>query len=70
MADVRCGVCYARLSRAQMKPTENTSLLLCTNCGRAFLEVQTEQGKNTYKFLGITHGNNEIREILSMEEPK
>lgn len=68
MTDVRCGMCGLRLSRAKTKPAANTSLLLCTNCGCVFLEIQTEQDKNVYKFLGKTHGNNEVREILNMEE--
>lgn len=64
---VRCAVCGYRLSEAKSKPNKYTRLLLCTNCGRAFTETLCED-KFIYKYLGMTQGNNEIREILNLED--
>lgn len=63
---VRCAVCNYRLSRGD-KVTQDTELLLCTNCGRAYAQINRDN-VTIYKYLGITNGNNEIREILSLED--
>lgn len=66
---VRCAFCDYRLSEATSRPDDHIQLLLCTNCGRAYAKVDCE-GEPTYKYLGMTQGNNEVREILNMEESK
>lgn len=61
--DKRCGRCGYYLHKA------GESLLLCSNCGYVYSDVKTEQG-TSYRFLGITSGNNEVREFLHLEEQK
>lgn len=64
---VRCAMCGYRLSEATSKPNDYTQLLLCTNCGRAYAKIDCE-GELAYRYLGMTQGNNEVREILNLEE--
>lgn len=58
-----CAVCGYRLSVLDDKQ-QNLQILLCTNCGRTYLR----DSEGNYRYLGITTGNNEIREILKLED--
>ena len=58
-----CAVCIHRLSVLEDK-RQNMQFLFCTNCGRTY----SKDSEGKYRYLGITTGNNEIRELLKLEE--
>lgn len=41
-------------------------VLLCSSCGAMLLQV----GENKYKYMGTTHGNQQLRELLAVIDKK
>ena len=69
MLPILCATCHYRLSEASSRPDKNVKLLLCTNCGRVY-SCSIVNGLPVYRYVGMTQGNNEVREILNLKEDK
>lgn len=52
---VMCGT--AMLERT----VDNEKVLMCSMCGMTLKQI----GENSYKYIGTTHGNQQLRELLA-----